>query len=198
MAYVTLADLKVFVGIGDTGDDATLQRALDASEEQVNTYTGRRFTADGAAVVRYYDALDKGIVSIDPLSSVTDLAVAVDQDGDGTFEDTLTIDVDYRLAPYNALALSQPWTSLIAQTGTTFPSGTRRIRVTGRWGWPAVPASIKQATLIQAARLWKRKDAPFGVAGSVEFGSELRLLAALDPDVQALLRPYRLVWAAVT
>lgn len=198
MPYVTLSDLKVFVGIGDTGDDATLQRALDASEEQVNTYTGRRFTADGAGVVRYYEALDRGTVAIDPLSSLTDLAVAVDQDGDGTFEDTLTIDVDYRLAPYNAAALSAPWTSLVALTGTTFPPGARRIKVTGRWGWPAVPASIKQATLIQAARLWKRKDAPFGVAGSVEFGSELRLLAALDPDVQALLRPYRAVWAAVT
>lgn len=198
MAYVTLSDLKVFVGIGDTGDDATLQRALDASEEQVNTYTGRRFTADGSAVIRYYDALDKGTVAIDPLSSTTDLAVAVDQDGNGTFEDTLVLDTDFRLAPYNAAVLSAPWTSLVALTGTTFPPGTRRIRVTGRWGWPAVPASVKQATLIQAARLWKRKDAPFGVAGSVEFGSELRLLAALDPDVQALLRPYRLVWAAVT
>lgn len=197
MAYVTLSDLKGFLGISDALDDTTLQRALDASEEQVNAYTGRRFTADGAGVIRYYDALDKGTVSIDPLSSVTDLAVAVDQDGDGVFEDTLTADVDFRLNPYNAVVLGQPYTSLVALTGTTFPAGSRRIKVTGRWGWPTVPASVKQATLIQAGRLWKRKEAVFGVAGSPEFGNELRLLAALDPDVQALLRPYRHQWAAV-
>lgn len=197
MAYVSLADLKGFVGITDTVDDVTLQRALDASEEQVNAYTGRRFTADGAAVVRYYDALDAGTVAIDPLSSTTDLAVAVDRDGDGIFETTLTVDTNFRLAPYNASVLAAPWTSLVALTGTSFPAGPRRIRVTGRWGYPAVPASIKQATLIQASRLWKRKESPFGVAGSPEFGNELRLLAALDPDVQALLHPYRAIWAVV-
>lgn len=198
MPYVTLAELKVHLGIGDTGDDATLQVALDAAEEQVNAYTGRRFTADGAGVVRYYEALDRGTVAIDPLSSLTDLAVAVDQDGDGVFEDTLTVDVDYRLAPYNAAVLSAPWTSLVALTGTTFPPGPRRVKVTGRWGWPAVPASVKQATRIQAAFLWKRKDAPFGVAGSPEFGNELRILASLDPTARDLLRPYKAVWAAVT
>lgn len=197
MAYVTLADLKVFLGIADTADDVTLQRSLDASEEQVNAFTGRRFSADESAVVRYYDALDRAVVAIDPLSTTTDLVVQVDQDGDGTFEDTLTINTDFRLDPYNAVALGWPYTSLAALTGTTFPKGSRRIKVTGRWGWPAVPASIKQATLIQASRLWKRKESPFGVAGSPEFGNELRLLAALDPDVQALLRPYKHQWAVV-
>lgn len=197
MAYVTLAELKTFVGVPDTGDDTTLQWALDASSEQVDAFTGRRFTADGAGVVRYYAATTSTTVYVDPLQTTTDLAVAVDTDGNGTFDDTFVLDTDYRLAPFNAPALSRPWTSLEAITGNTFPEGDRRVRVTARWGWTAVPASVKQATLIQASRLWKRKDSPYGVAGSPEFGNELRLLAALDPDVQALLRPYRHTWAVV-
>lgn len=197
MAYATLAELKVFIGIPDTVDDATLQVALDASQEQVDAFTGRRFSPDGSAVVRYYGAINNQTVHIDPLATTTDLAVAVDQDGDGTFEDTFVLDVDYRLAPFNAPATAKPWTSMRVITGNTFPEGNRRVRVTARWGFSAVPSSVKQATLIQASRLWKRKDSPFGVAGSPEMGNELRLLAALDPDVQALLRPYRHTWVAV-
>jgi hypothetical protein len=53
-----------------------------------------------------------------------------------------------------------------------------------------VPASVKLAALLQATRLFKRKEAPFGVAGSLELGSELRLLAKLDPDVEMLLGGY--------
>jgi hypothetical protein len=197
MPYATLAELKVFVGIPDTADDATLQVALDASEEQVNAFTGRRFTADGAAVARYYEAVNNTTVHIDPLQTTTDLAVVVDRDGDGTFEETFVLDTDYRLAPFNATAVSKPWTSMESIAGNYFPQGERRVRVTARWGYTAVPASVKQATMIQAAFLWKRKDAPYGIAGSPEFGNELRILASMDPTARDLLRPYRHTWVVV-
>lgn len=61
----------------------------------------------------------------------------------------------------------------------------------------AVPVSIHFATLVQAARLVKRRDAPFGVVGSPEMGNELRLLARLDPDVEVLVANHRVWWAAV-
>jgi len=53
-----------------------------------------------------------------------------------------------------------------------------------------VPGPIHQACLIQTNRLIMRRDAPFGVAGSPEVGSEVRLLARLDPDVETMVRPY--------
>ena len=51
------------------------------------------------------------------------------------------------------------------------------------------PSPVIEATLIQAASIFKRKEAPFGVIG----GSDLavpRNIPALDPDVKRLLRPY--------
>lgn len=54
-------------------------------------------------------------------------------------------------------------------------------------GFTTVPAAVKLACEIQASRWFKRNDAPFGVAGSAEMGTELRLLARLDPDVEVLL-----------
>lgn len=53
-----------------------------------------------------------------------------------------------------------------------------------------VPASIKLACEIQAERYFKRRDAPFGVLGSPEFGTFTRLQSVLDPDVELLLNSY--------
>lgn len=49
------------------------------------------------------------------------------------------------------------------------------------------PASVKLATMIQGSRWAKRRDSPFGIAGSPEMGNEMRLLARIDPDVAVLL-----------
>ncbi|MFG2056686.1 phage gp6-like head-tail connector protein [Micromonospora sp. NPDC048930] len=60
------------------------------------------------------------------------------------------------------------------------------LRITARYGWPALPSTIAQAALIQALRLYKRRDTPEGVAGSAEWGGVIRM-ARLDPDVAALV-----------
>jgi hypothetical protein len=199
MPYATVAELRSYVGIpaGDTTDDTLLTLALDASTEAIDAYAGRKFTADAAAVTRYYTAISSDLVRIDGIQTTTDLAVAVDDDGDGTYETTLTRDTDYRLEPPNAPADGRPWTGLAAFGTRRFPTRSRAGRVTARFGWTTVPAAVKQACLLQASRLFKRKDAPFGIAGSLEMGSEMRLLAALDPDVQAVLQPFRVGWWVV-
>lgn len=218
MAYATLNEFKGYVGIptADTADDVTLQLALDAATGQVEGFCDRLFTADGSVVTRYYNAWSAhtatqrrygmvgasyvGFVDVDPISTTTGLVVATDQDADGTYETTWTLNTDFRLEPVNAAVLTpvQPWTRLVALGTKWFPKGLYRpaVSVTAKFGWPGgvVPAQVKEATLIQAERLWKRKDAPFGVAGSVEFGSEMRLLNELDRDAQNLLRPFRRSW----
>ena len=62
-----------------------------------------------------------------------------------------------------------------------------RLQVTGVHGWPAVPDAVKESTRIAAANLFRRKDAPFGVAGFGEFA--LRLTQQ-DPTVMGLLHRY--------
>jgi hypothetical protein len=63
------------------------------------------------------------------------------------------------------------------------------VKVTGKFGWQAVPSKVKTACLIQAERLFKRKDAPFGVIGSAEMG-QLQVIPKLDPDFYILLEDY--------
>ncbi|NIL59971.1 phage gp6-like head-tail connector protein, partial [Salinispora arenicola] len=71
------------------------------------------------------------------------------------------------------------------------------LTITAPWGWPAIPTAVVLATQLQASRLLTRRDSPYGVAGSPQDGSEMRLLARVDPDVEVVLRPYvRHWWAA--
>jgi hypothetical protein len=65
-----------------------------------------------------------------------------------------------------------------------------------KWGWPTVPTPAKVATMLQTARLAARRDSPFGIAGSPSEGSELRLLATLDPDLKTSLTAFRRDWWA--
>ena len=200
MAYATLAELKTFVSIptGDTQDDVALQLALDAAQLQIDSYCDRTFNADASPTTRWYTVDDTGQLAVDPISTTTGLVVATDENGDGVAETTWTINTDFRLEPINAASAGEPWTRLVALGTRWFPRLQYRpgVSVTARFGWPGgvAPAPVKLATLIQASRLFKRKDAPFGVAGSVEFGSEMRLLNEVDRDAQNLLRPYRRQW----
>jgi len=45
-----------------------------------------------------------------------------------------------------------------------------RCQVTGVFGWPKVPRNVREAARLLAADHFKRKDAPFGVAGFSEYG----------------------------
>ena len=51
----------------------------------------------------------------------------------------------------------------------------------------------EQAALLQAARLYKRKDAPFGVAGAGALG-QVVAISDLDPDVRMMLFPVRRIF----
>ena len=203
MPYATRSEFKVFVGIPDADvvDDAAIDLALEAATAQVEGFTDRTFTADATPVTRWYSASETGALVVDPISTTTGLVVATDENGDGVAETAWTLSTDYRLEPVNAELAGEPWTRIVALGTRWFPRPAYRpgVSVTARFGWPGgvAPAPVKLATLIQASRLFKRKDAPFGVAGSVEFGSEMRLLNEVDRDAQNLLRPYRRSWYVV-
>ena len=64
------------------------------------------------------------------------------------------------------------------------------VKVTAVFGWPSVPSTVTQATIIQASRIFKRYDSPLGVAGFGDIGA-IRVSRFLDPDVAQLVEPYR-------
>jgi hypothetical protein len=193
-AYATLPELKAWVTLDDTIDDVVAQAVLDSTSRWVDEYCDRHFWRDGATsteVARTFGVCNWYQLDIPDLVSV--LTLKTDEAGDGTFETTWAAG-DYQLWPVNR-PTGRPYTRVEAVAGRLFPlrytygSRGNRVEVTGIWGWPAVPETVKQATLIQSSRILKRRYSPEGVAGFSEFGAVR--VARLDPDVMDLLDPYR-------
>lgn len=192
--YATLAQLRTRVGASGTTDrDTALQSALNAAARAFDKDTGRRpdgFELAATATARSYrtrgrivSTCDGEKLLVDEFGSLTGLVVEI---GDGT---TWTAVTDYELDPLNALADQEPVTGLVRPYGTW---GGRRVRVTAKLGWPAVPDQAVEAVLIGAHRLYLRKDSPNGlVAGPADFGPVR--LARVDSDysriVQSLALP---------
>lgn len=190
MSYATLAEIKSHLGITDTDDDTQLTLALSAASSMVNRYCKRTFNDAGATPTvqsRYYTSRRAGVLFVDDLATATSLTIATD-DGTGAYATTIAA-TDYTLEPINAALRGEPYTQIYSDE---WPGDVRHgVKVTGIYGWPAVPTEVKSAELIQAARIFNRKNSPYGIAGSPEVGSELRLLAKLDPDVEQLLTGLR-------
>ena len=187
--YSSVATLKTRLGISDTTDDTTLGLVLTGVCRAIDTHCGQHFWRDAVATTRYYTAEhDDDTLFIDPLVSVT--SIATDTGYDRLYSTTWAT-TDYDLMPLNAAADGWPYTWIeTAPDGDYDFIGLKRgVKIVGVFGWPAVPDAIAEAALLWSERLYKRKDAPFGVLAFPEAG-EMRLLEKMDPDVVTLLKPY--------
>lgn len=190
--YADLPTLKTHLNIqaDDTTRDALLSKALASASRGIDRETGRRFYLDPAPVARTFRLAGRTMrdsdgehLLVDDIGSATGLVV---ETGSGASFAAVTT---YETSPDNALLDGLPVTSLLRPL-SMWGYGTTRVRVTARWGWPAVPDEVVQATLIQAARLYRRKDSPEGVTGSAEWG--VVRLSRVDPDVYALIKHFTL------
>lgn len=191
--YATRADLKMQLSIeaDDTSRDRKIDRALKSASRGIDRATGRRFWLDDTPTARTYRLHqrvcreeDGDVLKVDDIGDTAGMTVESASTGGGTFTD---ITGTYETSPDNALADGYPVTGLLRPL-TIWGTSFTRIRVTAKFGWPAVPDDIAEACLIQAARLFKRMDSPEGVMGSSEWG--VVRLSRRDPDVWNLIEPY--------
>ena len=194
--YITAADLRSFLRIEDTDDDDEMGLVVTAVSSWVTAYCRRDFNQATDVTARTYYAKGQ-CLEVDDISTATGLIVKSDLGDDGTYETTWA-STDYQLEPlngvYNGLT-GWPYTRIrFVETTHIVPTRATSYRpafeVTAKWGWAAVPESVKRAALIQSARVLKRRDSAEGILGNPEFGV-VRVGTLLDPDVQDLLDPYR-------
>lgn len=184
--YVTLAELKAYLHISHPNDDAFLQTWITTVSGNVNDHCGRQFGQVDAPEVRYYaPSYDRHhgawFVDVDDVQDVTGMTVIAENGAAVT---------GYTLLPRNAAAEGRPYERL------KLPTATGEVAASARWGWTTVPAAVSTGMFLQSARLAARRDSPFGIAGSPSEGSEIRLLAQLDPDFRTSLKPLRRNWWA--
>lgn len=204
--YTTVADVRDH--LGDTGsklDLTLLERAINSASRAVDNYCSggrprwRRFWPDTVASARTFRVDDSRVAWIDDLWDASSVVIKTDDDDDGTYETTWDT-TDFQLEPLNGgssdgvpyafyliTALNQRLGLLTTRQFNRVESRAA-LQVTAKWGWSATPDEVQLATILLAVKLFKRKDAPFGVAGMNDFGA-VRITQA-DPDVKTLLDPY--------
>jgi hypothetical protein len=191
--YCTLADVKAALRIQDTVDDLLIENSINSASRLVDQYCNRNFYLGSAGEVRYYKATDGFVCWIDDAVSVTEVVTSAT---DPVIFDTTWDASDYQVTPINRYSNGAyyPITGLHATDNYLFPvwADIALVKVTGTFGWSAVPDPIKFATIIQASRLYKRLESPLGVAGVSDIGI-MRVGANIDGDVAQLINPFRLL-----
>lgn len=191
--YATLAELKSRIGISDTTDDTKLTFALATASRGVEKICLRQFNDAGTVSARRFPVKYSEYVDVDDFSTDVGLLIGVDDGDDGTYSTSWTTD-HYELEPVNGIVdgeIGWPYNQICSIGDYSFPTYNRRrspVRVTARWGWAAVPAPVKEATLVVAEETFKLKDAPFGVAGYGEFGA---VRIRQNPLAMNMILPYR-------
>lgn len=143
------------------------------------------FVSASSVHAKTFDVSDPLSLWVDAIATDTGVIVKIDDDGDRTFETTLSASLDYYLEPVEG----PPYTSIVIDRTNgryRFPVGQRRVEVTAKHGWAtAAPWPVRRAVLLIAKRYGVRKNTPEGILSG---GSEhMMRLAAQDPDVLALL-----------
>lgn len=200
MAYLTLAEVKSHLGITNTDDDAEVQRALDAAEKWVDDFCHRTFAvadpATDSTTQRTYQPDYGGRLSTTSMrmavgdllwiDDLVDIDVLEKQTTAGGSWSTVATG-DYELRPLNANADSEPYTHILFTTAHS----VHRFRVTGWFGWPALPDTVPQATLLQANFLYRRREAPLGISQVPGLeGGGMRVRTKGDPNAESMLMDY--------
>lgn len=193
--YLEQEEAADFLNLGTPSDEeaADLAQFVPAASRAIDRACGRQFGVVDTPQERFYTprwsrTRGRWMVRIDDLMSTTGLVVKVRTE-DGTELGEAT----YTLEPRNAAADGEPWTDMALLSSSAVLPGCAgdEIGITGLWGWTAFPDVVVGACKLQLSRFWARRQSPFGIAGSPEQGSELRLLAKLDPDVDVMLESVR-------
>jgi hypothetical protein len=186
--YATDEDLRAYLRVDDLEDDMQAALAITTASRSIDHDTNRQFGLVDPAVAQVYTARYdyercRWVVDVDDFQTVVNLTVVIDG----------IIVTEFVKEPQNAIVHRRPWTRIsFTDDSEATPTGAvDEVGVIAKWGWTEFPGPVKQATLLQSSRLLKRRDAPFGIAGSPDTGSEMRLLAKLDPDVAVSLNSYR-------
>jgi len=192
--YCTADEVKAAMPDGNWGAtyDALIallatraSRAIDrytkreAGAYYVNADTTRWFTA-GAGVDLYIGemAAVPTTVSIAEAGDITDL--------------TALAATDYFMEPANSLLEGLPYNFIRLDTlnGDWYywPKFQKSVVIVGKFGYSAtVPDDVKQCSIIQCARWFKRGQQGFQDTGAVAELGQLKYVKMMDPDIQVMV-----------
>lgn len=220
ISYATAAELRAQINKTTASgiSDDNLQIILDAAARAIDNFTGRRldgYEAPVGAVTRTfagsglpYQWLQSDVVEITLVAvkeSVTDSSFTAWASTDWIAFAGDPRDPDFNRIPRAAIMVDPTGDESLFISGayitrqgfppaTDIPRGVPTVQITARWGYAeTVPTGIKQATIMQATRWYKRLQS--AMADGLGGGELGRLVYArpIDPAIDMLLRQGRYI-----
>ena len=188
--YTTLTQLKAKLlpeGATFTTNDTMMENIIEAVSRWIDAYCGRIFYTTSSET-RVYTPITSHLVVTDDIATITSVKLDI---GARTYPTTLA-STDYDTLPFNTSSTVMPIMGLaVAPNGSYsfYPSINKSVQIVGTFGVPSGCTwleQVREACEIQAARIYKRKDAPFGATGMNALGQNT-IISDLDADVKALL-----------
>ncbi len=162
--YATLDEYKKWIVVRggsaistDANDDAMIELLIESVSRFIDAETATKFYLPAIDETRYFTAVESDKVYVGFLASLT--SISVDYAGTRTYTDLTA--TDYDLTPDNASLDGVPYTAIETnkqQSSAYFPRTRRGVKVVGKWGWPATPKDIKEATLSIAQSLYATRS----------------------------------------
>lgn len=181
--YADWEELKGMRSITGSGQDDALQRAVRRASRAIDRRCARRFWRDGVISARSLPS-GRGQTAVSGgsetllSSDIADAAtVTVSVGGISTPSDSLS---------FSYFSASEPRGAITGLIRSSWYGG--RIEILAEYGWPAVPDSIEEATLLLANRRYMRKDSPEGTSGWSTEGSVG--VSRFDSDIEDLVQPF--------
>lgn len=161
--YATLSQLKTALDAQTATDDAWLQELISEAQSAIDKEIGYSFQTDGtpsAPAIRLYDGRSLQTLLIDPclsISQVQETTYNLFLGALGYFQgntQTTDITVDCVLAPNNVT----PGYQLRRLSGLSFQQGIQNYKVSGVFGYPAIPPDITRACIRLVVHYAKMRD----------------------------------------
>jgi len=184
--------------------DETIQAAIPVASRAIDGICGQFFYLTGDETngeVRKYTATRPFVLDerhrLDPVTAID--SIDIDRHGTGTFDVTLVDGTDYVLEPANNALHSKPYEEIRIHPRSryVFPCWPQAVRITGRFGWPAVPEGVKAAAQLLSAEIVKLPaEAPLGFTlghiPGIDAAAAIRL-ARSNPKVMGYLQNENLI-----
>lgn len=204
---ISLNELKIALGkpLNVTTEDAKLEAAISAASQAILIYTDRDFGASNVTEARTFEYDGSGFLEIDDASAITEVSLAI-----SNYSTVLTVDQweaqPHRGPVYTYLLL--PFGLLISSPAMGFKQNLDRYEpvqteptiatVIATWGYPTVPADVKQATIWTATSM-SENPRPYTSESIADYSHsnqpQTSSTEAIPERARSLLEPYRRVFA---
>lgn len=206
MPYVSVANLKVALGVADATDDVPLLAAAERATATIDAYLGgvrRGYVGFAAASnarqaagsnTRTYDGTGTDTLFIDDASSIASASIAGVAIDAGTY-----VAEPQNSIPKRMLTMALPLTTAYGLGPAHWTRGTANVSVTGYWGLPDVPRDIEAVALALAVLYWRRdqlggkSDGGYGPTPILTGGQWVA-----DSEARAILSALDAGWAVPT